>query len=147
MLISLGIVFLTNLKNGNEINGPKVKSDRLLGGRLLLTLQADAWETLDQIHALPVWWARPPGLPYSTPGSGSMQLRTTLARIWTGARDSLLPGPIERKIFADMTRARNQIERGYHVLLERNRRAQGKGATLAACPYPKSPPRLPPGLT
>src|SRR5271166_4717620 len=31
MLISFGIVFLTNLKNGNEINGPKVKSDRLLG--------------------------------------------------------------------------------------------------------------------
>src|SRR5271157_5624458 len=33
MLISFGIVFLTNLKNGNEINGPKVKSDRLLGKR------------------------------------------------------------------------------------------------------------------
>ena len=31
MLISFGIVFLTNLKNANEINGQKVKSDRLLG--------------------------------------------------------------------------------------------------------------------
>jgi hypothetical protein len=32
ILISFGIVFLTNLKNANEINGPKVKSDRLLDG-------------------------------------------------------------------------------------------------------------------
>ncbi len=30
MLISFGIAFLTNLRNANEINGPKVKSDRLL---------------------------------------------------------------------------------------------------------------------
>ncbi len=30
MLISFGIVFLANLKNANEINGPQVKSDRLL---------------------------------------------------------------------------------------------------------------------
>lgn len=29
ILISFGIVFLANLKNANEINGPKVKSDRL----------------------------------------------------------------------------------------------------------------------
>ncbi len=32
MLISFVIVFLPNLKNANEINGPKVKSDRLLVG-------------------------------------------------------------------------------------------------------------------
>jgi hypothetical protein len=32
IFISFGIVFLTNLKNANEINGPKVKSDRLLEG-------------------------------------------------------------------------------------------------------------------
>src|SRR5271165_2770629 len=46
MLISFGIVFLTNLKNGNEINGPKVKSDRLLAflvlGAVFFTLTLTA---------------------------------------------------------------------------------------------------------